>query len=406
MKTPLRFAIAGVASLLVALVAWSIGAESPEEAQNRERIASKSEAEREILRRRYDAFLKLPAAERDAIRKLHQATQADPGLATTLSDYESFVSQLYLWDQQELRDIKDPAKRVAHIRQLIADRAPPEDHGRPSWLSGRGSERFTFTPQNFDQAMTIVEGLLNLSSKEQSGLAELDPPHRHLRVAEFAAKRFHSQPKWPDKPDYERLVKLLPDDEYRARLLREDHKFPEEFRRRFLAYSLMKSLVVEWDGIIRREIPPEELQQALNKMKEEEQWEVSRHDPDRLMHEVMNQIAATDDEIGDYAKDYVKAAKLKAEFDFSFGRRPPGPRDDRGRRGPGPERGRGPGDGGPPPSFGDGGPRFGDGRGGPPGPPDGPPPGGRDSRGFGPRDGDRRPSRQDSSPGDRPPRPE
>ncbi len=352
MTTPVRFAIVGIGSLVVALVAWSVGAESPEEARNRQQIANKSDAEREILRRRYEAFLKLPPEERQAIRKLHEATQADPGLATTLNDYESFVSHLELWDQQELREIKDPAKRVAQVRHLISDRAPPEDHGRPSWLTGRGSERFTFTPQNFNEAMSIVEGLLNFSTKEKSELDKLDPPHRHLRVAELAANRFQKQSTWPDKPDLERLVMLLPDDGYRA-MLRSD-KIPDEFKRNRLGYSLMKGLVVEWEGVVRRNIPVEEFRHALDKMKSEEQWEVSRLDPDRLMYEVMKDIAVADDKSGDYAKDFVKAAKLKAGFDFSFGRRPggwsPGGRDDRGDRndrdGRGPNRGRGPGDAG------------------------------------------------------------
>jgi len=363
--TPVRFAIVGIAALAIALVAWSVGAESPEEARNRQAIANKSEAEREILRRRYESFLKMPSEEREAIRRLHEATQSDPGLTATLNDYESFVSHLELWDQQELREIKDPSKRVAQVRRLIADRSAADDHRRPSWLTGRGSERFTFSPPNFDEAMSIVEGLLSFSAKEKSELENLDKPHRHLRVAESAANRFHTQPKWPDKADFERLATLLPNDGYRDMLLGE--KIPDEFRRNRLAYSLMKGLVVEWEGVVREHIPVEAFRDALGQMKEDDQWEVSRHDPDRLMYEIMKGIANSDDEIGNYAKDFIKAAKLKAGFDLSFGRRPggwsTGGRGDRG--GPGPDRGRGPGSDGPPPNFRDGGPRFGDGRGGP-----------------------------------------
>jgi hypothetical protein len=261
--------------------------------------------------------------------------------------------------------------------------------------------------------MSIVESLLSLSTQEKSELEQLDPPHRHLLVAEMADKRFHAQPKWPDQADYEKLVMLLPDDGYRAMLLREDRKFPDEFRRRWLAFSLMKSLVAEWEGIVRREIPPEEFRQALDQLDPQEQWEVSRHDPDRLMYDVMKRVAQADDEMGNYAKDFVKAAELKAKFDFNFGRRGgggwpssgrrgPGPD---GRRGPGPDGGRGPGDGGPPPGFRDGGgPRFGDGRSGPSGRPDGP--GGPSSKDFGPRDEARGPSRAGPPPGDRPGPPE
>jgi hypothetical protein len=124
------------------------------------------------------------------------------------------------------------------------------------------------------------------------------------------------------------------------------------------------------------------------------------------MYEVMKRIADTDDEVGAFAKDFLKAAKLKAGFDFPFGRRPggwpPGGREDRDGRGErGPDRNRGPNPDGPPPNFREGGPRFGEDRGGRP---DGPGREGSEFRGFRQRDGGSD-SPQNDAPRDDGPRP-
>jgi hypothetical protein len=376
-----RLAIAGSVSLLVALVVWSLGDGSVEEADRREQIAMKSESDRELLRRRYDAFQKLPAEEREAIRNLHEATVQDAALASTLSRYESFVARLDPWDQQELREIRDPDERVAEVRKLTADRSPPDRPGRPSWLSGRSSERFTFGQREFDQAMVLVADLLDLSQQERDQLEELERPERHLRIAKQAAERFHKQPRWPDQADYEQIVNLLPEDGFRSMLLRD--QTPAEFSRRMLAYTLMKSLFVEWQAQIPLKVSHDEIRQALDDMPAQEQSEFSRRDPDQLMTAVMKQLSVSDDQIGRFAKNFVEVAQLRSEFDpFRMGRRGFGPRPDGdGGRG---RPGFGPGNGGPPPpppGFG-GDRRFGDDRGGSSGRPEGPrgPGGSRDLR--------------------------
>ncbi|MBA3315962.1 MAG: hypothetical protein H0T47_22070 [Planctomycetaceae bacterium] len=349
MTNPVRIAIAGTAALAVALVAWSVGGERDDDASRRRQIADKTEAERELLRRRYEAFQKLPAAERTAIRNLHVATERDKDLATTLADYGSFVSRLEPWDQHELRQIQDPAQRVARVRKLLDEHSPPDRPGRPSWLSGRGSDRFTIPQRHFDEAMTIVADQLTLSKKEQEELDGLAMHKRHLRVAERAAERFRRQPTWLEKAEYERIVRLMPDDGFRAMLLNE--KTPAEFSRRAFANVLMKSLMVEWQAQIPQVVPQDEIRRVLDDMSEKDQSEMSRRDPERLIRKVMEILALRDDEVGRFAKDFDKVTQLRDEFD-PF----------RGRRG-GPDRGRGgPGDRGGPPADRFRGPNPGDDR--------------------------------------------
>jgi hypothetical protein len=106
--------------------------------QHQQEIAAKSEADRARLQRNFKAFCKLPAAEQERLRQLDRELKDDAraggGLRAVMDEYYNWLATLTPGQQQDLRDIADPARRVMRVGEVIKDQQEHVDAGGP----GRG----------------------------------------------------------------------------------------------------------------------------------------------------------------------------------------------------------------------------------------------------------------------------
>ena len=335
MRLPVRLALAGAFALMIAIVGWSVGSPPADATERRSAIEGRTETRRDLLRRRYEQFRRLPDSEQAEIRRLHEAVEADSSLARTLDEYESFVATLDPWDQQELRQITDSDERLARVKAFAYERGRRDAPWRPSWISGRFVEGTIFQPQEFEQALEIVSDSLNLSATQHEEIDALDEPHvRHLRLLQLAADRFRKgSPRWPQSETTAEILALLPEGRRKTWILDERH--PAEFRRAAVPLYLTRSLLAEWQLILPDAVNREQLRSALDSIPERDQAEWARHDPNRLQRALIEELEKQEGPTGDFARDFGQVVKLHAEFDpFSYRRfgRPPG---GSGRGGPG-----------------------------------------------------------------------
>lgn len=316
MRTPLRIAAAGIVALFVAIGAWSFGGRSGADAERREAIAGKSQAERDQLRRRLLEFEQLSEIEKKEIRRLHQAVEEDAGFAETLASYEAFVSRLDPLDQQELQSGEDPEARLADLKRMIAEKERMDRPGRPSWLSGRFVEGPVLSPARFDQAIKLLITAIDPSPGEMQRIQESPTPEeRHLAAIELAfRKRGNDRNRpWLDGESTMKVIELLSEGRFRDWLLGD--KLQEEFRAAFIPPLLTRSLLAEWQSIAPEIVPEQDLQRALESIPERDQSEWARHDPGRLQRELMEVLEKEKGPAGEFARKFSRVVALRNEID-------------------------------------------------------------------------------------------
>jgi len=363
MNHAIRLTLAGTVLLMAAIAAWSIGGDPPEADQNRQRIAAMSEAERDRLRRSYEEFRRLSSSERDAVRRLHESVSSQPDLKQAFMDYETFLTTLDPAEREELRQERDPGKRIAHVEQLVSER---DSRGRGSRFAGRFVEGPVLSSAELDEALNVMLESLDLPASDKKSLRAIEEDHvRHLRILEQAAKKVpsdrwrnpeRSQERWPDDETLVAILKLFPESRFREGLLKEEQdpgrrEWQRGFRRSVAFSLLARSLLAEWHSVAMRVIDPKTLQTAFEALSQTERDKLVGRPPGELVRAAIRDVLAKrDDPIGVFAKEFDEAADLRSKLDpFAHGfggRRGPGPSfggPDGGRRDGG--RGDGPGDG-------------------------------------------------------------
>lgn len=363
MKHAIRLSIAGTVLLTAAVAAWSIGGEPPEADLNRQRIAAMSEAERDRVRRAQDEFRRLSPSERDSVRRLHQAVELQPDLKQAFLDYESFLGTLDPAEREELRQQPDPAKRLARVEAIVAER---DSRGRGSSFGGRFIDGPILSPDRLDEASNVVLESLHLPASEEQRLRAIEEDHmRHLRIVQQAAEKVpsdrwrdpeRSRERWPDDATLVAILELYPESQFRAGLLKDEadpgrREWQRVFRRSVAIGLLVRSLLAEWHDVALRVIDPETLRTAFEELPQGERDKLIGRPPGDLVRAAIRDVLAKrEDAVGAFAKDFDEVADLRGKLDpFAHGfggrRGPGGPfgGPDGGRRDGG--RGDGPGDG-------------------------------------------------------------
>ena len=361
----LRLALSGAAALAAAVTAWAVTAESPEAADSRARLAAMTAAEREDLLRQFGDYRTLDPADRESLRRLAAAVSADPGLKQTLDRYDTFVSGLPPWEQEELRRITDPAAKAERVGEIVRERARQEsERSRPS---GRSFGDFpVLAAPELDAAMRrLAESIPSITEDDRARLEALPGPQRHIEIAraarpllEAARRQPFSSRQWPGDETISAIIESLPDERLRAYY----GERSAESRRSMVLFLLLRSLIVEWQQIVEH-LPREVVRSALDEMTAEERAELARRSSEELVRQaVIRHLADRDDQAGETARALRDAVGLMRELlpDRFRDRRSGGPgdgfrdgsrggRDDDSLRDrpPGPPRPPGP-DGGPP----------------------------------------------------------
>ncbi len=229
---PLSRRFAAAASFALASVAPAFAQDSAAadaDAASRGRIEQLTGEERAALLDRHEAFLALPAAERDRLRALHGTLAADGptgALNRTLDRLRDVLERLTPSERAAVESARNPSERVVLLRRVIdgyrSIPPPPERTGDRSDLApGQRS------PLDWPRVDLIEEELVALLADRTSLLRlndedplTLERPDRLLRILEAAAtSRGSLRPRSPED--------WLPDDlltELDARLV--EREFP------------------------------------------------------------------------------------------------------------------------------------------------------------------------------------
>ena len=350
-----RLALVGIASLLVAVVAWGIAPTAANTAEHRERIAAMTAAERQQLRQAAERFASLPADERAAILNLHAAVQADPALLQTLQDYELFLDAgIQPWDRQELWTIDDPTRRVERVFALDAQQRT----ARETATAGQRGETAPLPPETLDTLFTLAAESLHLPADQFQHLNTLDPPQRHLEIAQQVVKETEPRPygnPWPSSRTIETMVAALPAGPDTTRL----RDAPPDFQRLGIAATLVRGLVAEWQQIATTTIPEADIRTAMNALPADERARLARRGGNELTQHAMvtmlpdragpigaaasglKESLALRDRVFDRFRDRFRRGDRGDRGDHRSGDRRPGFDDRDHRRGPPPPPPRG-----------------------------------------------------------------
>ncbi|QDT66588.1 hypothetical protein [Calycomorphotria hydatis] len=354
-----------------------------------DRIASMTDAERELLHSREKAFHDLSEEQREEYRRLHVTIESDPSLKQTARRYAEFLDSLPAWQREEIRQKSDPTARLAVIRRINTERrqrekgATAEDApwdrspGLPQGMRG-------LTAEELNQVMTTLQSELTFTEEERERMASLKRPQRHAwilaRAIRTGASNSRNSPgQWINQ--YQRTITEAMPDEIKRRFGRSLNDSRGKF---LLTMLVFRPLQEEWKSYLETAVPEEELEKLLASMSIKEQMGYINQPPDDMKRRLAGKYLEENPEVIGVPKDDLEALRELGRF-FR------GLRSMFSRGGPGPD--------GPPPGVGT--PR--DGR------PDGRGPDGRGPEGRGPdgrrSDGDRRgfgnfrgPREEDDSP--------
>ncbi|MEX2287882.1 MAG: hypothetical protein WD648_12385 [Planctomycetaceae bacterium] len=346
-KTLLR--LAGALAIVVAacpVIAADAGAD--ELAARRQKIANKSEVERDLLNQQHAKFLAMSPSQQDAIRRLHEELEADArvdgSLRAVLRNYQAWLKVLSPWERAEIRAETDPEKRISLIRRIkeqeeteleqpVPARDPPlksPDGSDPR--RRRGGTRLA--DADFQRIVEIIAKSLELPQDEQNVLAALPPAHRHIRILMKALERQkpgEGQPpreRWPSDDLVNRMIEAISDPRTRERL--EDPERSPDQRRWFLRSMLFYASFHEAGDEWKKRRPTDE--QMLNYFRDldpQERDKLMRQRSDGHRQRLVWQYLG---EKGDsFTRDLVQLQKsLSPRFGRNDGR-PPGA--ERARRG-------------------------------------------------------------------------
>ena len=107
-----RVLLAGLALHLMTVMACGAPPATAETlAQRRKEIASRSEAERQELVRKYDQYQRLSVDERQKLEDIHKTTESDPELKTVMQNYCNWLRDLDVTQREELRHAQTPEQK-------------------------------------------------------------------------------------------------------------------------------------------------------------------------------------------------------------------------------------------------------------------------------------------------------
>lgn len=120
-NNPLAWSAVGLAAVIAVPLLLAGASRDADESETRAQIERMTQPERERLERNSREFLRLPPAERDRLRQLHEALQQDgPNgpLNAALRKYEQWSNTLSPWQRLELRNEPDPDKRFEMVSSI------------------------------------------------------------------------------------------------------------------------------------------------------------------------------------------------------------------------------------------------------------------------------------------------
>jgi hypothetical protein len=108
---------------MLAIAPWSaLVVRGQSYSQNEARLKEMTPDQKEDLRRKKQRFDELSTDEQKRLRDLHQAIAGDPNaqeLSDTVTRYNRWLANLDSTERSTLLDIKDPAQRIARIKELM-----------------------------------------------------------------------------------------------------------------------------------------------------------------------------------------------------------------------------------------------------------------------------------------------
>ena len=160
-----------LAVALQGLVAVAVAAEPVSEqtlAERRKEIASRSEAQRQDLVRKYEQYKNLSAEERQKLQDLHQVMETDPKLKQVMNQYCEWVGNLDLTQREQLRQAKTPEQkrhlverfRTQQKKRKDDDWREPDQRPKDKWMPiTLSSEDLKAVMSQFETALSKDEEL-------------------------------------------------------------------------------------------------------------------------------------------------------------------------------------------------------------------------------------------------------
>jgi hypothetical protein len=243
-----------------------------EREENLARLSRLSAPERENLKRNLQEFRALPAAEKERLRALQRALQADAQsggrLNRVLDAYYDWLKTLSPGQRSDLRNEADPVRRSQQVGALLQRQESAESGDAPR------RRRLGFTSEDLAAVMPLLEEALiqngyltpdRLGGKE--GLAR----YSLILQAANPADRRDPNPPWLKPELINAMIAAIPNEERRRQLGREQ----ERRRGARLLLGIYGGIQAEFRRRAQ-DIDPAKLEEFFVQMKGEQQDEVMR----------------------------------------------------------------------------------------------------------------------------------
>ncbi len=255
--------IIGCGTILLTIPLLSGASASIDSAKRKERLAridAMSTAQKENLARNFRRYMALTEAERDKLRRLHDAIEEDRqhggALKDTLGKYNDWLQTLSVAQLKELRQTSEPTARVELIKrfqreQLEEERRNLSQHFGQMLMFLARQKPMTVNPDDLQQMLQVVEQETSLPENVRQDLAKRNGVSRNLTFLTFVRKRTNGpggmRASWPDDRLLTQIINTLPRSSPVSRWKRSNMSIESQRQMlgRLIAGSLWKAMLAD-----------------------------------------------------------------------------------------------------------------------------------------------------------------
>ncbi len=246
-----HFALTGILLVLVLLVLHGdLKALDQSLEKNKTSIQGMTKTEREELLNKYRHFKKLTRNEKRNLRELHKATRKNDDLGEAKTVYSHWLGSLDPISRTELRNEKDPQKRIKLVKKILQEQKSRRNHRRPGksdlLFNGRflDDDRPKLSTEELESIFGIIESKAKITKEQKNILNDMNPLEKQITIMSYLLKK----PRHLfDKKTFDELMQAIENEQIIADIEKTNH--PE---RRVMIFSrlLAGSLIAQIKIII------------------------------------------------------------------------------------------------------------------------------------------------------------